>query len=363
MEVSCLCSSSDPVTFLTDPIPLPCTSFSHTFCLLYSPHSPLPVKISYRLSPLKNSLSLSPLTSFPAAFSLLFNSLFTFLFVIYSNSLTGVHLFQHHSYSAYCTWQQKFRCSAADLLLDRWRARALISRATALLLLSASGYSMTQLVSETCFTGTSLPVQDQKAPHNSKLFTCLFCFVAFSSRTRAPSCLTCTVPASLWAGCTTSDISWISFFGFFLGHGFKIQPSLSSHIIKILYCTLKPSNPVTDTPFSLVWCNPIQNDAECQLKRLLQEAFASCPDHAVHLCNSLLPLLFPFLFYFLLSHKKKINLIPQPSCSAPNLHAILLKTLPPTTGLFWRHLHPLHFQKNVFVPSLVELFMLGRDSL
>lgn len=184
---------------------------------------------------------------------------------------------------------------------------------------------MTQLVSETCFTGTSLPVQDQIAPHNLKLFTCLFCFVAFSSRTRAPFCLTHTVPASLWAVFTTSDISRISCFGFFLCHGFKIQPSLSSHIIKILYCTLKPSNPVTDTPYSLVWCNPIQNNAERQLKRLLQKAFASCPDHAVHLCNSLLPLLFPFLL--LHTHTQKKN-----SIWLHSLHALL----PSSTPSCWR---------------------------
>lgn len=124
------------------------------------------------------------------------------------------------------------------------------------------------------FTGTWLSVQDQKNSQNSKLFTCLFCFVAFSSRTIAPSCLTHRVPVSLQAVFTSSEVSWISFFRFFLCHSFKIQPSLSSHIIKIPCCTLKPSIPVPDKPISLPWCNGFQNDAEC-LKSLLQKAFSS----------------------------------------------------------------------------------------
>lgn len=71
-------------------------SLSHTFYLLYS----LPLLFQSKCltdSHLLKIPSLSSLTSFPAAFSFLFNSLFTFLFVIYRNSLTGVHLFQHHS--------------------------------------------------------------------------------------------------------------------------------------------------------------------------------------------------------------------------------------------------------------------------
>lgn len=228
-------------------------------------HSPITllVKISFSLSPLTHSPHLStslPVTFFPFSFNcLLFSLLFTinhWLEFTFSNAI--------HNPSAYCSWQQKFRCLAADLLLQPLLY-------CSYLLLAMVWFSLSLFH----FTGTWLSVQDQKNPQNSKLFTCLFCSVAFSSRTIAPSCLTQRVPFSLQAVFTSSEVSWISFSRFFLCHSFKIQPSLSSHIIKIPCCTLKPSIPVPDKPISLPWCNGFQNDAECPLKSLLQKAFSS----------------------------------------------------------------------------------------
>lgn len=94
VEFSCLCSSSDPVTYLTDPIPFPHTSFSWTFCLSHSHHSLLPFKVYFSTSPLKKFLLFLHLLLYLLLLPFSFNSLFTFQFVIYSKSSTGVHLSQ-----------------------------------------------------------------------------------------------------------------------------------------------------------------------------------------------------------------------------------------------------------------------------
>lgn len=146
VEFSCLCSFSDPVTYLTDPTPFPHNSFSWTFCLSYSHHSLLPFKVYFSTSPLKKLLLFFHLL---AVLPFSFNSLFTLQFVSYSKSSTGVHLFQH--------------LYSVSILLLATEIKVFRSWSTyTALLLSASGYSMIQPVSQPCFTSPWLTVQDQK---------------------------------------------------------------------------------------------------------------------------------------------------------------------------------------------------------
>lgn len=141
VEFSCLCSSSDPVTYLTDPIPFPHTSFSWTFCLSHSHHSLLPFKVYFSTSPLKKFLLFLHLLLYLLLLPFSFNSLFTFQFVIYSKSSTGVHLSQ-------CSYSVSIMLLATEIKVFRsWFTYTA-------LLLSASGYIMIQLVSQPCFTST-----------------------------------------------------------------------------------------------------------------------------------------------------------------------------------------------------------------
>lgn len=87
-----------------------------------------------------------------------------------------------YTQSAYCSWQQKLRCSEADLLIQLY----------SYLLLATVWFSQSlSLVSQV----HGWQFKTKKRPQNTKLFTCLFCFAAFSSQTIALSFLTCRVPA------------------------------------------------------------------------------------------------------------------------------------------------------------------------
>lgn len=203
MEFSCLCSFSDPVTYLTDPFPFPITPslgpFASHILITHFSHSKF-ISVHHLL---KNSSFSTYLLLLPFSF----NSLFTFQFVTYSKSSTGVTFSSTHTQSAYCSWQQKLRCSEADLHIQLY----------SYLLLATVWFSQSlSLVSQV----HGWQFKTKKRPQNAKLFTCLFCFAAFSSQTIALSCLTCRVPASLWAAFTSSTVSSISFFRFFLCHSF-----------------------------------------------------------------------------------------------------------------------------------------------